>query len=508
MARLFWTQRQHVGPAPRRGHTLAFDSARARVVLFGGVSAGAPFGDTWEWDGESWTQMNDIGPSARAGAAMAYDAARRRTVLFGGADAVGTCGDTWEWDGEDWTQVADDGPAARDGAALAYDASRPRILLFGGRTSTAPAMFSADSWEWDGEAWVQVQDTGPAPRSGHALAFDTPRGRAVLYGGADDARAFGDTWEWDRGTWRQAAGFGPPELAHATLIFNGRRCVLFGGASAPGSGARVFGMTWEWDGRHWTARQDMGPGPRHLHAMAFDSARQRGVLFGGASDLASPPATHGDTWEQFERGTPLSPPTPAPAPVPGTARLSLAVSPATVREGEALTLDFGVAPPAAAAARVTWTIRTASGPRIGDEMQTPIDAGSDRGRVVFPAALPPGSYLIAATLDALATEAPFTVVVNDRLQLVRLGAPATAAAGQPVDIEVEISGPAPDGFGVLLTLANPGASGSARAAVPVPAGTTRGALRLGEGAGGLPVGTWNFSATLGGVERSATVQVL
>lgn len=336
--------------------------------------------------------------------------------------------------------------------------------------------------------WTQRQHVGPAPRRGHSMAFDAARGRAVLYGGADDTHTFGDTWEWDREAWSQVAAFGPPELGHATLIWNGRRCALFGGASAPGSGARVFGTTWEWDGRHWTARQDMGPGPRHQHAMAFDSARQRGVLFGGASDLATPPADHGDTWEQFERGGP-APPAPAPAPEPGTGGLSLTVSPATVREGEALTLDFGLPPPPLEAAMVTWTISTASGSRVGDEVNTTIEAGSDRGRAVFPAALPPGSYQVAAGFGRSLAQATLTVVVNDRLQLVRLGAPPTVAVGQPVELEVEVSAPAPEGFGVPLSLGSVDGPGPTLLAIPVPAGNTRGTLRLGEGAGGLPAGT-------------------
>ena len=55
-------------------------------------------------------------------------------------------------------------------------------------------------------------------------------------------------------------------------------------------------QTWEWDGRLWTQRQDMGPSGRYGHALAYDSQRDRVVLFGGYAFL--PPGGYvSDTWE-------------------------------------------------------------------------------------------------------------------------------------------------------------------------------------------------------------------
>ncbi|MBK8232988.1 MAG: hypothetical protein IPK72_20990 [Candidatus Eisenbacteria bacterium] len=87
----------------RQGHALAYDSARGRTVLFGGVEVSSYVSDTWEWDGSNWTRQNPaVSPPARSGHALAYDSARGRTVLFGGFYAVAGNGsylsDTWEWD--------------------------------------------------------------------------------------------------------------------------------------------------------------------------------------------------------------------------------------------------------------------------------------------------------------------------------------------------------------------------------------------------------------------------
>lgn len=52
------------------------------------------------------------------------------------------------------------------------------------------------------------------------------------------------------------------------------------------------GDTWEWSDAGWIQRNVVGPVPRYLHAMAFDSIRQRTVLFGGDGQ-----STLADTWE-------------------------------------------------------------------------------------------------------------------------------------------------------------------------------------------------------------------
>ena len=77
MARLFWTQKQDFGPVARTIHAMTYDSSRERVVLFAGsVSAAVMANDTWESDGEYWTLVHTLGPSPRGGLALAFDSAR------------------------------------------------------------------------------------------------------------------------------------------------------------------------------------------------------------------------------------------------------------------------------------------------------------------------------------------------------------------------------------------------------------------------------------------------
>jgi hypothetical protein len=304
MARLLWTQKARFGPRARHRHAAAYDATRSRLVVFGGSSLEPPdtLHDTWEWDGEIWIQMADFGPAARERHAMAFDSDRQRTVLFGGFVRDGTewtAGDTWEWNGEFWTQVSDTGPSPRHDHAMAYDSTTGRVVLQGG-SGTVEAQ--SETWEWDGESWTQTDsDTGPGPRLGHAMAYDESRKRLVLFGGGPDDPGNRDTWERKGATWARASTSGPAARQHHAMASGGETVILFGGLAAAG----VESTTWQWDGKHWAQRGDFGPRAGFSPAMAYDSARARLVLFGGQVDGTS----HGDTWELAEY--PIASPTPS-----------------------------------------------------------------------------------------------------------------------------------------------------------------------------------------------------
>jgi hypothetical protein len=229
-----------------------------------------------------WTQKEDIGPSARSDHAMTYDSVRSRTILFGGNSPMGNVvvqvNDTWEWDGEFWTQMADTGPAARQNHALCFDSARQTALLFGGLVGNTPI---GDTWSWNGEDWTQLDDTGPSARWGHAMVFDSARGRAVLFGGNALTGILNDTWEWDGQAWTQLADTGPsPRWQHAMafdLVHKG--VVLFGGRPDPQVSLVALGDTWSWDGSTWTQIATFGANPCFSAAMVSTDVQI--ALFGG-----------------------------------------------------------------------------------------------------------------------------------------------------------------------------------------------------------------------------------
>jgi len=91
----------NTSPAVRISHTVTYDEARHRTVVFGGNNGTMRFNDTWEWDGSDWKKCTPrTSPPARHYHRMAYDGARRKLVLFGGQDPqFRQLNDTWEWDG-------------------------------------------------------------------------------------------------------------------------------------------------------------------------------------------------------------------------------------------------------------------------------------------------------------------------------------------------------------------------------------------------------------------------
>lgn len=306
--RWFLRRPQHSPPA-RADHAMAYDAARQRTVLFGGDSGTRPGPeDTWEWDGTDWTQrITPTSPKARNGPAMAFDRARGRTVMFGGrGDALHD--ETWEWDGVDWQLLNPaNSPGALWFATLAYDVGRRRTVLFGGQGPVGGP--SAETWEWNGIDWIQrTTTTGPVGRSGFAMAYDAARREVVMAGGQ---LIFSDTWTWDGVAWRmRAESTRPVWLPPRTAVYAASRARVLTVPAYDYPGACAASDVFAWDGVAWHRHTSVtGPAPRLEHAVAYDDARGRLVLFGGVSGVAVD-----DTWEwdgtQWHRMQPSTAPWP------------------------------------------------------------------------------------------------------------------------------------------------------------------------------------------------------
>jgi len=273
----------------------------------------------------TWSGPPQSAPHPRYGHAMAYDDARGRTVLFGGFYDDGmphSLADTWEWNGAAWVDSTPpdlaDSPPGRMHHAMAYDAARGRLVLFGGYFQGLSTSRSyGDTWEWDGARWIDVTPTdaadSPSARWHHAMAYDSARRKVVLFSGGLSA----DTWEWDGAQWHDAtpadpADSPPARWQHAMAYDPVRgKVVLFGG----NTGLDPVADTWEWDGMTWhdvtPANPADSPPPLTDHAMAYDPVRGQVVLFGGPD--VTPPA---DTWAwDGTRWLPITPADPADSPI-------------------------------------------------------------------------------------------------------------------------------------------------------------------------------------------------
>ncbi len=302
-------------PSPRVGHVMTSAGSSGGVFLFGGGAGNAPraVDSLWLFDGMAWNSKSIAGPQSREMAAAVYDTRRSVLVVYGGS-GLGTrtkFGDTWEWNGRGWQERSVITPGPRDHHAMAYDEARGNAVMFGGRNANS-GRFPNETWTWDGTVWTLADtSTGPGGLGHHAMAYDSRRRRVILFGGdGPDRPATGDTWEWDGQKWERIEVEGPGARTRHRMAYDPERgvTVLFGGQIGSGRASTFPQDTWTWDGKAWKVSAVVGPPTRYVHAMAYDSARHRIVLFGGGQ--TSPPYRpmsdvwewNGNTWEHVGGG--------------------------------------------------------------------------------------------------------------------------------------------------------------------------------------------------------------
>jgi hypothetical protein len=273
---------------PRHSHALAYDVTSRRVILFGGFD-GARKRDTWMLEGETWIQKplvpND--PPERAYHTMTYDPVSGHVVLFGGSQIV-PLGDTWVFDGDAWVETpAPEGPLPRDQHVMTYDAAHSRIVVFGGRGSEPSPGITNETWFLKDDTWSKLPTNEIPSRQFHAMVFDQRMGHIVIFGGKDGAVDTNSTF-FLKGSSLLSGPATPDELtprSHHAMAYDSKkeRVVLFGGLD---SDNQFRNDTWFLQGGEWIKGPPAPSGlePRGSHAMTYDFAGERVVLFGGIDD--------------------------------------------------------------------------------------------------------------------------------------------------------------------------------------------------------------------------------
>ncbi len=289
-------------PARRGHHALIYDESRKRVLMTGGSTpadggrTSAFFNDLWEFDGKRWTALAPSGEKL-SGVALAFDSKNSRVVSFGGFNGRAVA-DVRILEKNVWITTGRnaDMPAAE--AGFVYDPKRDRFVAFGG--SSGPGEAHSRTWQLSGGTWTEMTGAGPPARQGHVMVFDERRGRVVVFGGLGTGPAgqrppaLGDTWEFDGERWKQCSvDDGPMARSGAGAAYDSRRgrVVIFGGVSDSG----FVNDTWAWDGEAWAKLADTGPEARGMGYMAYDKSRDRIVMFGGRKGY--PNGDLNDTWE-------------------------------------------------------------------------------------------------------------------------------------------------------------------------------------------------------------------
>lgn len=217
------------------------------------------------------------------------------------------CGGTCQPEQPLWQQIGGGAPPARQHHMLAYDSYRGRVVVFGGTPNNGGDQFD-DTWLYDGQGWVQLPTlVRPAGRHSGTMVYDQDTRHILLFGGLG-GESLNDLWELDGDVWRELVpsdGVRPPGRWDAQMVYDAKRkrVVLYGGNSDTSGnyGTSMYGVlrddTWEWDGSKWTMITNASTGTaRWGHTMIYDPVRGVTVLAGGRPGLAGSTVIQG-TWE-------------------------------------------------------------------------------------------------------------------------------------------------------------------------------------------------------------------
>jgi len=229
----------------------------AAVTITGGETI-----SVWQWQGRGWRRLgkgNGTPPAASRGFACAAaglmynsSSAFSNTVglVWGGTDRLGIPSDAVIYrlgisaGNVDWSASVATGPAARTGAAMAYDESNRYILMFGGVPLTNTTYkFTVSTTAGLTESWTQQAVSGPSPagRTGHAL-IHSPELDGVLMVGASSGTMGADILLFRPNTWTIPPGL-PPRLETLTEVSAAadpaRSSVVWVARAARGGGASM-----------------------------------------------------------------------------------------------------------------------------------------------------------------------------------------------------------------------------------------------------------------------------
>lgn len=312
-------------PSARFDGRMVYDPTTSHTILFGGstptdtaTKTSYEFNDTWDWNGLLWTQLFPLHiPTARYGHVMVYDSARKRIVMFGGRTGGGKTdlNDTWIFQNGDWTQLnPPNSPPGRLLAGGAYDPLRDRVVIYGGASISADGKTVTpfhDMWEFDGTTWTQVLSDGPVIDK-PLMVWDDARAAIMMLGVDSNLVSHQYYYSSSAHKWNEVTGTRLPSCVNEGAITyqptNGT--VFFTGGAC--SGITAVEDNEEWDGNQWNPKTvKVNVGRVYGQAQTFDVSRQEVLLFGG--NPATGGLTRNQLWSYTGDWTPISDPNLTPA---------------------------------------------------------------------------------------------------------------------------------------------------------------------------------------------------
>jgi MYXO-CTERM domain-containing protein len=213
------------GPGSLIGPGMVTDLGGKRILLFGGSASSESTDPTlingmsdhvWQWDGATltWTDLtvytSTAGPYVDSFSNIGFDERRQKLIVYYG---TGYSAVFWEWDAvtRGWA-LRDAGVELKDASGSGYGIFDPvrrrEIILFTNVWSRG--LLRTFEHDPNSNTWfASPAATSPSHRFQAAMAYDSKRGVAVLFGGVfygGYQAIFNDTWEYTVTGWGKGEG--------------------------------------------------------------------------------------------------------------------------------------------------------------------------------------------------------------------------------------------------------------------------------------------------------------
>jgi hypothetical protein len=247
-----WSNVETGGPAGRYQHTAVWTTGAMpdRMIVWGGFDGGTELGSGAYYTGSTWTEGGLMGtPSQRRLHTVVWDDAAKRMIMFGGLGLDPGSGTTTSLatlavygplpNSEVWTEIGPSGtpPAPRyeHSAVWATD----HMIVWGGFNAAVGLLNDGALFDVLGiSEWQGMNGVPPSARRRHSAVYFKNLDKMVVWGGygaggvvLDDGGVFSaTTGEWS------AAGLpqGPLPSVDHTAVVAGSRMIVWGGITAGG----------------------------------------------------------------------------------------------------------------------------------------------------------------------------------------------------------------------------------------------------------------------------------
>jgi N-acetylneuraminic acid mutarotase len=294
-------------PSGRLDHAMAYDAKSNVVIMVGGSDRQKiVYTSAWAYEAttDTWTQIARSPVERGMGTTLAYDAESDRMVHYlsmrvnPGLEGAVDLGETlaYDYNTDKWQNMKpENAPMGRAFAGMVYDSESDRIILFGGIAPDFGPRYYNETWSYDlnTNTWLKMNpEVSPSARWYFAMAYLPSLDRVVLFGGDSPDGTQNDTWLYDYNSdnWEmvEVSEAPSPRQACGVYVASLDRMIIFGGAGD---------LTWMFDHETNTwieLKPDSNPGGRVYHQMAYDSAADKIVLFGGGTGGDTDPSN--ETW--------------------------------------------------------------------------------------------------------------------------------------------------------------------------------------------------------------------